>query len=292
MAPTTTQEIVDLTTKSARIGGAHIGDICFPRFRGATVKRDVLIAKAQAVGFPEKYIPEAMDQEAAWLYTMRSSHMGRQGFLVRPVSKTDGKIIFELVAEVCDKDGTARNEYRHISTLTLHRATGVAEYEVAMHAQVQILAMDYADAIGSVPTEKIRKMVCDTAAELNGVAVGTAWFVPAMHSETVQAMNQLIAGLGESELWLLPLYDSPESREGVNKAVRAGLEDKIREIRAEMESFTSDTRPSTMARRFETFTAIRDTAKLYADILEMTHEDLLLQVAELEGSLKQMICGA
>lgn len=286
MVPNTAKDIVSAATKTT--GGAHLGDIIFPRFRNATTKEAVLKALAASCQFPEDLLPEGLKPDNAWQYACRRA-TGMEDHLLRQISKTKGEITWGLVKEEKDENNNLLR-YQQVSRLTLNRTTGNPTYSDPYNVYVRKVDAKFNELVGSVTTDDIRKMVMDICKDKNGVPVGTAWFVPAAHADLMRAMRALVEQLGESEMWLLPIYDSEEARESIGKATRADLQDQINEIKAEIEEFSAEqTRPSTLQRRLRKFEELRNTAKLYASMVSMVHTDLESQIGKLEKTVVEML---
>ena len=60
--------VENILKKAEKTGGHHLGDIVFPRFRGATVKYDYLLSLAQQNQFPESLLPQGLNADQAFQY--------------------------------------------------------------------------------------------------------------------------------------------------------------------------------------------------------------------------------
>jgi len=285
MTPQNIQEVIKAVQNDI---SNHLGDVLFPRFRNATTPYASLLAKAQQVGFPEEYLPQGLDPEQAWQYCCRRTTK-LDDYLLRAVSKTADEIVWAVVRENKDKANKVLS-YTQISNMTLNRHTGTVSAEHPEHPVVGAVLVNHAQMVGSVTTDQIRKMVQDVAQKLSGVPMGTCWFLPAVHGAITRAMKAMVEGLGASEMGLLPIYDSQESRQGISDAVRADLQDEINACKEEIANFTQDsTRIGTLERRLAKFDELRNRAKLYSAMVEVIHDDLDQEISKLEASVAEMI---
>jgi hypothetical protein len=210
------------------------------------------------------------------------------GYLVRFISKSADSIVWALVRE--DKDViTNKVTYSQVTTITLNRNSGCVCQDI-YHVFAQNLVDQYHALVGAVCTEDVRKMVESTCKEHDAVPVGTAFFVPAASAELMRSMQAFVNQLGESELWLLPVFDSVESRESIAKACKSDLQEQINDIRAEVAAFSvEETRPSTLERRLRKFDELRSKASLYASLVSSVHDDLLGDISALETTVSNML---
>jgi len=274
--------------QAGKKGGEHLGDIVFPRFRGATVKHSDLLDLAKSNGFPESLLPEGLNADQAFQYACRRTK-GLGDHLLRQISKNKDSIVWGLVRENRDQDNKLL-DYTQVSRLTLSRNTGDPTYGDPTNPHILRVDEKFNALVGSVTTDDIRRMVVHACKGNGGVPVGTSWFVPAQHADMMRAMKATVEALGESEMWLLPIYDSDESRDSIGRAAREDLQDQINGIKQEMEDFSAEqTRPSTLQRRLNKFNELREKAKLYANIVKVVHSDLLEEITVLEGTVSSML---
>jgi len=287
MTPREANEVIR-AAQAQQQGGKHLGDIVFPRFRNATTKHADLVNMANANQFPEKLLPDGMNPDQAWQYACRRA-TGMEDHLLRQISKTKGEITWGLVREEKDEHNNILH-YNQVSRLTLNRDTGNPTYSDPYNPHVRKVDAKFNELVGSVTTDDVRKMVVDVCKDKSGVPVGTAWFVPAAHADLMRSMRAVVEQLGESEMWLLPIYDSEEARDSIGKATRADLQEQINEIKAEIEEFSAEqTRPSTLKRRLARFEELRKVAKLYAGMVQMVHTDLEEQIGKMEKTVADML---
>lgn len=266
--------------------GAHLGDVVFLRLWQATCARSRLETIATSAGFPVDLLPPGMGAEQAFQHALRSARV--DGYMLRPISKDDRAIVWGAVRE--DADAVNNDlDYNLESRIALLRANEAIVYEVPDHPACHEVAGRFATLNGSVTTEQIRAMVKRVCKGRSGIPIGSDFFVPGTHAELLRAMKQVVEALGASQLWLLPIHDTAESRETIDRASRASLEDDLKALAQEIQEFDANTRGATMERRFERFAEIKQRASLYAGMLQVAHNDLLSNLDGMETRVRELI---
>jgi len=266
--------------------GPHIGDVVFVRLWQAGASRARLERLADASGFPTSYLPKGLTPDQAWQHACRTTRV--DGYLLRPIAKDDKAIVWGAVREDVDPDETDL-DYALESRLALLRANSQTVFEHPAHPVCVAIDAAYRGALDSITTEHVRAMVKRVCRDNGGVTIGTEFFVPGQHASLLRSMKNVVEQLGGSQLWLLPIHDTGESRETIDRAVRADLQDEITTLADEIAKFDDSTQESTLERRLERFSELRERARLYAGILTVTHDDLLTKVSELETTVARMI---
>lgn len=266
--------------------GPHLGDVVFLRLWNANAPRVQLEAIADRHGFPKDLLPAGMSAEQAWQRACRSTKV--DGYLIRPIAKTDKAITWGAVREDVDAAQTDL-DYALETRFALLRANEATVYESQAHPVASAVANCYTALLGSVTTDQIRAMVRKVCRSRGGIAIGTEFFVPGAHATLLRAMQAVVEELGGSQLWLLPVHDSTESRQTLDRAMRSSLEDELTAIAKEIDSFDATTRATTLEARLEQFADLRSKATLYAGILETAHEDLNTRINQLQTKVREMI---
>lgn len=269
-----------------RGAGAHLGDVVFLRLWNATAPRARLEAIADRHGFPIDLLPAGMGAEQAWQRACRTTKV--DGYLIRQIAKTDKAMTWGAVREDVDVAQTDL-DYALETRFALLRANEATVYEDQQHPVADAVANCYTALVGSVTTDQIRTMVRKICRARGGIAIGTEFFVPGAHATLLRAMQAVVEELGGSQLWLLPVHDTEESRQTIDRAMRSNLEDDLTAIANEIDSFDASTRATTLETRLEQFADLRNKANLYAGILETAHEDLEARINQLQTKVREMI---
>lgn len=284
MTPQATRDQVNAAVQSQ--AGPHIGDVVFVRLWLASAPLSRLERLADEHGFPKSYLPKGLSPDQAWQHACRTTRV--DGYLLRPIAKDEKAIVWGAVREDVDPDETDL-DYALESRLALLRATEQTVFEDPQHPVCQAIAASYGDALDSITTEHIRAMVKRVCRDNGGVTIGTEFFVPGQHATLLRAMKAVVESLGDSQLWLLPIHDTGESRETIDRAARADLQSEITSLASEIAAFDDSTKATTLERRLERFAELRDRAQLYAGILSVTHDDLTNKITELETTVAGLI---
>lgn len=266
--------------------GPLLGDVVFLRLWNATAPRARLEAIADRHGFPTDLLPAGMTAEQAWQRACRTTKV--DGYLIRTIAKTDKSLTWGAVREDIDVAQTDL-DYALETRFALLRANEAAVYEDQQHPVADAVANCYTSLLGAVTTDQVRTMVRKVCRGRGGIAIGTEFFVPGAHATLLRAMQAVVEELGGSQLWLLPVHDTADSRQTLDRAVRSNLEDDLTAIANEIESFDATTRATTLETRLEQFADLRNKASLYAGILETAHGDLNERINQLQTKVREMI---
>lgn len=282
--PRTADQVVAQAT-----GGTHLGDVVFLRLWQATTPRSQVGSVAASNGFPEDLLPDGLSAESAFLQAMRTTKLP-EGWLLRHVAKTADEHVWDAVYERRDEAKQAL-EYPAGDRirLTFDRKANRLSCSQPNHQVAVTIQRAIASMTDAVTTRMLRRMANGVCKSHDGIEIGTEWFVPARHSELMRAMRGLVNSLGDSRVWLLPVFDSDDSRDTLNQAVQTSIENDLQTLQKEIEDFTKDTRDFALERRLATFDEIRTKANLYKDILSVAQDDLLAKIGKMEEKVREML---
>ena len=266
--------------------GPHLGDLVALRLWQATAPRSHLEVIAQRHGFPTELLPPGMGVEQAWQAAIRGTRV--DGYILRQIVKSDRAIVWGAVREDIDTSQTDL-DYALETRLALLRATEGIVYEKPTHPVCQAVSDRHTELLGSVTTDQIRRMVRALCKDRGGIAIGSEFFVPGAHASLLRAMQKVVEELGGSQVWLLPIHDTGDSRQALERASQASLEDELTSLIEEIDGFDVNTRIGTMETRLSKFTELRNKAALYCVILETAHDDLNQKLDGLQTKVRKMI---
>jgi hypothetical protein len=278
------KEIVARSNKAGR----HLGDVAFFRMREATTLREQIDDLAKKAGYPIGLLPDGMDERSA--FRAACKHCRVTGFILRQISDGGDKpIMWGAVKEKADQDAERLDyDFEVLFKIEDHKGAKPIVSEPS-HAVAKAWSAIYRKHVGSVSTDQIRMMVKRVCRARSAVPMGSGFFVPAEHRDFLRSLQGLVEALGDSQLWLLPIHEDPDSNQTIDRAVRAGIEEEIVALAEEMEAWDVRTRPSTMERRLQEFDGLRSKANLYAGILKVSFEDLQKKIGRMEQKLQSLI---
>lgn len=251
----------------------------------ATTSHTRLANIAAQTGFPVEHLPKGLDTEGAFHHAMRFTHLP-DGWLLRPVTKNDVQIVWAAVNEAVDQN---RLKYPTQTRVTYSRVDDCVRYEDPTHPIAQDVKKTILLHEDAVTTRMVRRMINTVCRKSGGIPIGNEFFVPSEHSATMRAMRSVVGALGDSQVWLLPIYDDDDARDTLSKAYRSSMEDELKDLAEDIEKFSQDTRRNALERRLQEFETIRQRASLYSGMLSVAQEDLLGKVGELERSVAAML---
>ncbi|MDQ2997043.1 MAG: hypothetical protein M3R61_08320 [Chloroflexota bacterium] len=128
---------------------------------------------------------------------------------------------------------------------------------------------------------------------------GTVYFVPYSEKQNLRALQQLIESLpvdsgsaNTPHLIMVPIVDEAHARQELARAVHIGfvadleaLDNDLDDLRSKVKHISSDA----IARRLDTFKAVRDRARTYATLLSLQQETIAEKIDALHQKATAML---
>jgi phage portal protein BeeE len=92
-------------------------------------------------------------------------------------------------------------------------------------------------------------------------------------------------------VYLLPVHKSVEAERTLGEIAKGSIEEELASLQQEIRSFleTPPERASTLLRRFDSFEALRNRAKLYREVLAIEVTDLDQQLNKLSSAVEELL---
>lgn len=265
--------------------GHHIGDIIFWQLADARVEHSTLEAIWRQAQFDVGLLPEAPSAERALKQAVREAQVGRRDRMIRLGLESESQIVFAVVREHRDDNGNL--SYAQEARVVLDRSTETLTSDWYEHEAVKTIFAGYGVLRTTHTSDDVRRAVVRALAEWAAVTLregGGVYWVPSPYAQQLRSLQSAIEKLGHSRVHLLPVHQSQDAGRSLGVIATASLEAELAQLQAEIAAFVSSPpeRTSTLQRRFESFEALRNRARLYRSILSV-------QVTDLDAQLDQMV---
>lgn len=236
------------------------------RFVPVRVTRDQLTQWFDECGLDKSFMPSAIRKvhafRTACTETRRTYKLPVEGesveLMIREV-KFDAEIrVHHIMREHKDSRGE-RLSYTHAATLKFYRGSrntkaqsseyykatilrGLSSLDIAqVEAMIRDFDERYTDLAANLHGQVIRSMLRKYLESLNAIKVrksGGIYFVHTSKQETVDALEELVARLGDGcALVQTPLPDLPKQREMLSDAFQDEVEDDVRDLLGEIADY-------------------------------------------------------
>jgi hypothetical protein len=297
---TQVRSVTDLRNVLATSNGEHLGDIVYWALADADVQRSVLEQRWVSAGLDPKMLPEAQTPDKALRLAVRaaSTNLGanRQGTLVRPTVDSANALIYAVVEEGHDASGNYFSTQKALVMLDkADKANPVISTDNPVNETAGLIVREYQRYLTTHPSRDVMTTIVKCLKAANGVTLretGGIYWVPRTNADKVRALQGAIAGIGSSEVFVLPVSRSEQAERALQVAAAGSIEAELTALRGEIAGFCEDpdgVRPSTLDRRLATFEDLRGRATLYRSILGCTVEDLDAQLNQMVQSVETLL---
>jgi hypothetical protein len=273
-------------------GGTHLGDLLWWTLSDAAIDRTSLEAHWASANLPPELLPEATTAEKAMKTAVRECAIGQHDRLIRLGKDTESEIVFAVVEEHKLSDGSV--SYKQQTRIILDRKTEVVSFDDPNHDIGQAVALAFKRLRTTHTSDDIRRAVIRTLNTFAAVTLrdhGGVYWVPSQYEKQLRQLQVAVERIGSSKVYLLPIHDSADASRTLGDAALGAIQQELEELKAEVQGFVEQPpdRPSTLARRFDAFEALKGRAQLYRDILHVQVQDLDKQLEEMTVSVELLL---
>jgi hypothetical protein len=266
------------------------GAFVFTRARGLQPRDpDELPPIAARHGVAPDFIPSYAGDRVAIsrAASQASSGLHREGFLLRPITRTSSQVVFGIVREQRDEDDHRLDHDFEASV------SWSAEPDPSIVAGDHPIAQRVADAFqelrGKVTADDWSSVITSyleahDAARVRGD--GRVYWVPPQRLDTIRRFGALLADVG---IDLVLAEIEAESQTVVEHVAQDSLDEQLDRLQQEAEAFDGTQKPSTYSRRLAEYQHLRDRAVLYRDALGVGVERAEQVLNELEQKVTTML---
>lgn len=243
---------------------------------------------AEEVGMDSGLVPEPIIPARAFREVSKGLRLA--GYITRPVRENDAECVWAIVRE--QSDGVTELRHAQQTWVRLRKADEKVETNDPSHPGAQAIEASFRQLLGTVRAANVREMIEDLARMRGGIKIGTQYFVPGSDPRELRAVREWVNRLGGSEMYLLAIQDTSDSRSGLETAARSFIEDDLREMEADLVRFQADPpRAGTIERRVARFEELDSQASLYEGILASKLDDLRGKIGAAKAAMAKVLLG-
>ena len=277
------------------IAGEHLGDLVWWTLSDASTPRATLEALWTGAGLPNTLLPEVPTADKAFKTAVRACQVGVTDTLIRLGKDEDDELVFAIVHESKTGDGSLHHHQE--TRVVLNRVAEQISSDVPDHPLVvairdafhQLRHTHTADDVRRAIVRALRSFAAVTLRESGGV-----YWVPRTCQREVRQLEKAIGGLGASRFYVVPVHHTSAGADTLGEAAKSSLEAELHALQEELKAFHAEppSRPSTLERRLDAFTALRSRAQLYRDILKVQVDDLEAQLDSMGATVASLLQAA
>ena len=244
------------------------GAFVFARTRGLTPRSPEDIPPLAARhGIESTCLPEyAGDRVAVGrAISQASSGLAKEGFLLRPITRTAGSVVYGIVKEARD-EAEQKLEHDFESTVAWS-AEPDPSVVIGDHQIARRVAEAYRGLRGKVVPEDFVGAVTSFLESHDAARVrgdGRVYWIPPQRLPDVKKLGAFLAEVG---IDLITCEIEAESRAVVEQVAAESLDEQIVQLEQEAAEFDGTQKPSTYERRLDEYQRLRERAVLYRDAL-------------------------
>lgn len=288
-----------MLAKALNHGGDLLGHMVMWTLVGAKVEESSFKATWGAAGLDEKYLPDTPTPGVALRDAGNAAMKGHTDHLWLPAAKTSTHVIFAVLHK--EPDGAGNVPTHQVAQVAVDGA-GQVSSDHPEHPIVKEITSRFAEVWGSYQHRDVTTAILNVLRDCAVITLrdsGGVYFVPSPFAEKVEALKAAIEKVGSSTFVALPISDEPTGKAATAMAgaAKGSLEAELADLRKEIDAFTAEAlapgkvtlRASTVERRLEAFSALRDRAELYRSVLAVEVGDLDTAIAGLEEQAQTIL---
>lgn len=273
-------------------GGAHLGDLLWWTLADAAIDRSTLVAHWAAEGLASELLPEAPTAEKALRTAVREAALGQHDRLIRLGKESENEIVFAVVREAKHEDGSVT--YTQETRVMLDRKAETVSSDQPGHDLAVVVAHRFGELRTTHTADDVRRTIVRAIGTFAAVPLrehGGVYWIPSPYAKELRQLQSAVEKIGSSHMYLLPVHDSADANRTLGDAALGAIQQELEQLKDEVQGFVAQPpdRPSTLARRFDAYEALRGRAQLYRDILKIQVQDLDKQLDEMTASVEKLL---
>jgi hypothetical protein len=242
-------------------------------------------------GMPEKIVPQyAGDRnQVARAISQVSSHLSRQGWLLRPIKQARHEVVYGIVKEQKDQH-RERLEHDFEDTLRWSDEGGNGTYVEGTHA----LAIEVDTAYQALrdrvcPGDWTETLCTYLTQDCNATPMrqdGRIFYLPPQALDQVRQLTAFLAAVGIS---LVCCEIEAEAVPVVQQAASESLAEQLERLQEEVAGFNGEQKPNTYRLRLDEYARLRERATMYRESLGIGVTQAQTILDELEEKVRDML---
>lgn len=202
----------------------------------------------------------------------------KKKLLVREIQSDSAEVVRMLVREHVKKGDEP--QYDVVATITLDRNNGTINHSIRNSATdfnygglVQEIKDSYQDLRTNFNKESVSNLITRITNQLRPVSIipnGRGKFVPGEHNDTLEGLKAIVETLDDSTMELIPLINTEEQRDLVEKGVNKQTQNEMNQMIFEVSQILSGKEEMTK-RKYKSLVKrakdLQENVKYYEDIL-------------------------
>lgn len=279
-------------TSVLKNGGHHLGDVAFWQLADVRLDRSTLESLWKTAGLDAALLPEEPTAEKALKQAVREAQVGQRDRLIRLGLDSEVEVVFAIVRESRDDAGNVK--YLQEARVHLDRASGVISSDVNSHDIVRAVFDGFHVLKTTHTADDVRRAIVKALGSWAAVTLrdgGGIYWVPSVYAAELRRLQGAIEKIGSSRVHVLPVHQSDDAQRALGEIATASLEAELAQLQTEIAAFVSmpPERTSTLTRRLDAFSALKDRATLYKTVLSITVTDLDQQLRNMTATVEGMI---
>lgn len=270
----------------------HLGDVVWWELTDARTSCTSLEKVWRDAGLPAKHLPDPPSSERSLRVAAREAQVGLADRLLRLAKVADDEVVYAVVHEQRPGDGTV--VYTQEARVALDRGADTLVSDDPTNEIVAAISNRFEMLRHTYTVDEVRRAVIRTLQSFAAVNLrvggGVVW-VPSPFSGRLRQLQDAVANIGTSQMFLLPIHRSADAERTLSAVVRGSLEEELSGLAVEIEEFlaTPPERESTLTHRLEAFDDLRARAALYETVLKSNLDGVRQQLNGLTSSVESML---
>lgn len=291
------QKVKELKATLEKSAGEHIGDVVWTEIADvddAAFSRSAIAKMLQDAGLPTTLVGGEVSAQGA-LGRARTAMDDVPGYTVEPAKRRQQSLLIMRV------EGSGTDTVKKTCAQLLIEEDGTLTYLASPNFDdgarevFDKLNAKFAYYMDHVMHRDISRMVTRAlTTEFRGVrlkASGHIYWAPASHSEDLRKFVGVIEQLGKSQLNVLPIYDTEESKLVAGRSMRANFLEEIDQLAERVRTLEDSgrkIREGTINRKLTDVGEIRERVKACKDVLGKQTAALEREMKKAEAAIKAL----
>lgn len=240
-------------------------------------------------GIDPTFIPTCAGDRAtvSRAISQASAGLHREGFLLRPITRTSNDVVYGIVRE--DRDEAEQRLNHDFEGLVSWSAEPEPDLVHGEHFIARRVADAYHELKGKIVADDWSSVITSYLEKHHAARIrgdGRVYWIPPQRLPAVRKLGTFLAEVG---IDLVLCEIEAESRTVVEQVAQNSLEDQLDRLQQEAAAFDGTQKPSTYARRLDEYQHLRERATLYREALGVGVDKAEKVLAELELKIQSML---
>ncbi len=279
--------------------GKVIGVISYWGLEGVWVKVKKLEQLFQKYDLDMKWFPPRIQGSTAFRKALRQARQDHKGFILRPITEDEAKIVWGVVKEEVDEVGLDL-AYECEAKVAFDKGTETVRATGQRGGEAQALAekvRDYYTELTEtfVSWDLQRMLRRNIGRDMNSVTLrrqGGFYFNAPQWLPEIEKHQKIVEEIGDSDMGILVISeDDKHNKRTIGTDAKRSLQEEVAAIQQELVEFQAkgNTKEATLHRRLTEYKRLKDKAQMFAGMLDIQVKDLAQSITDAEAVVKGML---